>query len=117
MGGLPLLILKHDTPLDSRFIRSFFNVYYYAAMITAAGTSISYAFLGRIDFAIGAGAIAIAAAFLRRIVLPKMDQLHAQILTDDASAIRQFRQIHIALLMGNLLQLVIVVWSLTTLSL
>ncbi|MDM0068471.1 hypothetical protein [Variovorax sp. J31P207] len=28
MGSLPLLVLKHDTPLDSRFIRGLFNVYY-----------------------------------------------------------------------------------------
>ena len=26
MGSLPLLILKHDTPVDARFIRGFFNV-------------------------------------------------------------------------------------------
>ena len=31
MGGLPLLTLKHDTPLDARFVRGFFNVYYRAA--------------------------------------------------------------------------------------
>ena len=28
MGGLPLLILKHDVPLDARFIRGFFQIYY-----------------------------------------------------------------------------------------
>jgi hypothetical protein len=117
LGGLPLLVLKHDTPLDSGFIRGFFNVYYFAAIVTAAGTSISYAFFGRLDFAIGAGAMAIAAAVLRRLVLPKLDQLRVQILTNDASAIRRFRTIHLALLLGNLVQLALVVWSLTTLSL
>jgi hypothetical protein len=117
MGGLPLLILEHDTPLDARFIRGFFNVYYVAAMATAAGTSISYAFLGRPGFAVGAGVLAAAAAILRRVVLPKMDALRVRILADDTVAIRQFRRVHAALLLGNLLQLVIVVWSLTTLSL
>jgi hypothetical protein len=117
MGGLPLLILKHDTPLDSRFVRGFFNVYYFAAMVTAAGTSISYAFLGRPDFAIGAGALAVAAAVLRRTVLPKMDRLHVKILTNDLDAVRGFRKIHVALLLANLAQLALVVWSLTTLSL
>lgn len=34
MGSLPLLILKHDTPLDSRFIRGLFNVYYLAVILT-----------------------------------------------------------------------------------
>lgn len=28
MGGLPLLVLQHDTPLDGRFIRRFFDIYY-----------------------------------------------------------------------------------------
>ena len=26
MGSLPLLVLKHDTPVDSRFIRGLFNL-------------------------------------------------------------------------------------------
>ena len=117
MGGLPLLILKHDTPLDSRFIRSFFNVYYLAAIAAAGGTSVSYAFLGRPGFAVGAGALALAAAILRRTVIPRMDRLHGLILAEEAGAVRQFRGIHVALLLGNLVQLVLVVWSLTTLRL
>ena len=40
-GGLPLLILQHDTPKDSRFIRGFFDTYYLAAMATAAARFIS----------------------------------------------------------------------------
>ena len=54
MGSLPLLILKHDTPVDARFIRGFFSVYFGAAMFTAAGTAVSYEFLGRPAFATGA---------------------------------------------------------------
>ena len=33
LGSLPLMILKHDTPLDARFIRGLFDVYYKAVMI------------------------------------------------------------------------------------
>ena len=117
MGGLPLLILEHDTPLDSRFVRGFFNVYYVAAIVTAAGTAVSYAFLGRPGFAIGAGAMAIAAAVLRTTVLPVMDRLRVRIVDNDADAIRRFRKIHVALLLGNLAQLALVVWGLTTLRL
>mgnify|MGYP007034009141 FL=1 len=117
MGGLPLLILKHDTPLDARFIRGFFHVYYRAAMVTAAGTAVSYAFLGRPDLAAGAAAIGIAALVLRTKVLPTMDRLCAAIVDHDEQAVRQFRRIHLALLTGNLAQLILVVWSLTTLKL
>jgi len=117
MGGLPLLILKHDTPLDSRFIRGFFDVYFVAAMATAGGTAISYAFLHRPAFAAGAAALALAAAVVRRRVLPVMDQLRERILADDAWAVARFRKIHSMLLLSNLAQLVLLVWSLTTLSL
>ena len=117
MGGLPLLILEHDTPLDSRFIRGFFNVYYVGAMVTATGACASYALMGRAGFAIGAGAIGAAAAVLRRCVLPAMDKLRDEIVAGDERAVRRFRAIHLALLASNLAQLVLVVWSLTTLSL
>ena len=35
LGSVPLLILKHDTPMDASFVRSFFNTYYLAAMYIA----------------------------------------------------------------------------------
>lgn len=117
MGGLPLLILKHDTPLDSRFVRGFFNVYFLAAMATAAGTAVSYAFLGRPAFAAGALALGLAAAVLRKYILPALDRLRLQIAADDAQAVAQFQKFHGMLLLSNLLQLVLLVWSLTKLSL
>ena len=43
MGSIPLLVLKHDTPLDARFVRGFFNLYYVAAFITASATAVSFA--------------------------------------------------------------------------
>lgn len=46
MGGLPLLVLQHDTPVDARFIRGFFNLYYRAVLVTAVGAAASYAWLG-----------------------------------------------------------------------
>jgi hypothetical protein len=27
MGSVPLLILRHDTPMDGRFVRAFFNTH------------------------------------------------------------------------------------------
>jgi hypothetical protein len=77
MGSIPLLVLKHDTPLDARFVRGFFNVYYVTAIITASATSISYAIAGRPSVAVGAAALALLAAALRRKVIPKMDALGA----------------------------------------
>src|SRR6478609_7300456 len=55
MGSLPLLILKHDTPVDSRFIRGLFNVYYMAIMATGIVGAASAAIAGRAAAALGLG--------------------------------------------------------------
>ena len=116
LGALPLLILKHDTPLDSRFIRAFFNTYYLVAMVVAAGASVSYVFSARPLFATGAAAIALLAAFLRARLINTMDVLRVQIQASDAGAIRKFRRLHIGALLINFAQLVVVLSSLGTLS-
>lgn len=117
MGGLPLLVLDHDTSLDARFVRGFFNIYYKAAFITSIGASISFAALWRPSFAVGAAALALVLILLRSRLLPAMDQLGAQIQTSGAAAIRRFRQVHSVALLINLLQLVLLVWALLQFSL
>jgi hypothetical protein len=117
MGSVPLLILKHDTPLDARFVRGFFNTYYLAAMFTAGATAVSYAFAGKPVFAAGAATLALSAAILRRKVIPKMDSLRARIQVSGTDAVPGFRRIHVTAILVNLAQLVLIVWSLTAFSL
>ena len=117
MGSVPLLVLKHDTPRDSRFVRSFFNTYYLAAMFTAAATAVSYAIAGRPAFATGAAGLAVLAAALRRRVIAKMDALQTQIQAGNTDAIPGFRRTHITAILINLAQLVVIVWSLTAFKL
>lgn len=116
MGSVPLLILKHDTPMDARFVRGFFNTYYLAAMFTASATAVSYALEGRLAVAAGAAALALLAALLRRQVIPKMDSLRARIQVGETAAIAWFRRIHAAAILVNLAQLVLIVWSLIAAS-
>lgn len=116
MGSIPLLILKHDTPLDASFVRGFFNIYYVAAFVTATATALSYAVAGRSGLAAGAAALALMAVVLRRKIIPKMDSLGAQIASDAMDAIPGFRRTHIIAILINIAQLVAIVWSLTTLS-
>ena len=116
LGGLPLLILKHDEPLDARFVRGFFNVYYQAAFWVALGAAVSYALWGRFVFALGAAVLAVIATILRRRLLPVMLQLGAQIEAGKAGAVQQFRRTHATALLLNLVQLVVVVWGLIALS-
>ena len=117
MGSVPLLVLKHDTPLDARFVRGFFNTYYVAAMYAAAATALSYAIAGRLVFAAGATVLAAIAVALRRTVLQRMDSIRAVLQADDAGAIAAFRRTHIAAILANLAQLALIVWSLVALPL
>ncbi len=116
MGSVPLLVLKHDTPMDSRFVRGFFNTYYLAATFAAGATAVSYAFAGRLIFAAGAAALALLATVLRRTVLPKMDSLRARIQGSETEAIPVFRRVHVTAILVNVAQLVLIVWSLIALS-
>lgn len=117
LGSVPLLILKHDTPVDSNFIRSFFNTYYLVAIFVATAATLSYALSNRPWFAAGAAAIAILSAVLRRTVIAKMDVLKAHIHTANVEAIPEFRKTHLTAIAISLVQLVVVLWSLTVFKL
>jgi hypothetical protein len=117
MGGLPLLILNHDSPVDARFVRGFFNVYYRAAFLAATGAAAGFALSGRPAFAVGVSAIALTVFVLRRKLIPAMEQLGEQIQSSEASAIDRFRRIHFTALLVNLALLVALVWGLTKISL
>jgi hypothetical protein len=113
LGSIPLLVLKHDTPLDARFVRGFFNIYYRAAIVTASATAISYALAGRPALAAGAAGLAMLAVVLRKKVIPKMDALGAEIQSRPMDAIPGFRKTHLAAIAINIGQLAAIVWSLT----
>ena len=116
MGGLPLLILKHDVSLDARFIRSFFNLYYRLAVAFSLLACLSYAAWGKPVFAIGAAAIAAMSWTLRKVLLRIMQQLGSQIEMGDIAAIARFRRVHGLALLINLVQLVVVVGSMVKLT-
>jgi hypothetical protein len=117
LGSVPLLILKHDTPVDGNFIRSFFNLYYRVAAFVAGAATLTYAFSGRPWFAVGAAVIAVLSVVLRRTIIAKMDALRAQIHSTDYEAIPEFRKIHFRAILISFVQLVVVVRSLFSLKL
>lgn len=116
IGALPLLVLKHDTPLDARFVRGFFDTYYLGVLLTASPAALGYAVAGRFLFAAGMAALALLAVVLRRTLLPKMDALRAPMQDGGAQAIRAFRRLHLAAIACTLAQLVSLVWSLIAVS-
>lgn len=116
MGGLPLLILQHDSPVDGRFIRRFFEVYYKAALLASAGACLSYGLWGKPFFCAGTGAVAALVLAIRHAVVPAMEHLASQIQASAPAAIAAFRRVHGTALALNLFQLVCLVWGLTQLS-
>lgn len=111
-GSLPLMILKHDTPLDARFIRSLFDVYYKAVMVTAGVGALAHAAVGRPIIAAGMAGIALIAFASRRGILSGMDRLRDAMTATDAARIRQFRKLHVWGMVLNVVQLVAVCFGL-----
>jgi hypothetical protein len=116
MGGLPLLVLKHDVPLDARFIHSFFRWYYRLAFWTSLGAGLSYAMWGRFGFAVGSAAITAATMLLRKHLLHAMQRLDDRVQAGAQGAIRDFRRVHALALSVNGVQVVVIVWGLMVLS-
>jgi len=116
LGGLPLLILKHDVPLDAKFVRAFFKVYYRIAFWSALGAAVSYAAWGRIAFAVGALAIAAIVVLLRSRFIRAMEAIGEQITESDAEPVRRFRRMHGAALLINVALLIVLVWGTIQLS-
>lgn len=112
LGSIPLLILKHDDPVDARFIRSFYITYYRIALITATAAAVSCALAGRPALAAGAAAIAVLTWVLRGRFIPRMDTLGTQIHANDIVAIPAFRKLHKSAILINLVQLVVILGSL-----
>lgn len=101
MGSLPLLVLKHDTPLDARFIRGLFNLYYLAIMITATVGASSSALANRPTIALGLGFVGACGFAGRRWLVARMDRVRSTMTADDSVGIRRFRRLHIAGMLLN----------------
>ena len=46
-GSIPLLVLKHDNTMDSKFIRSFYITYFKFAIVVSTAAALSYAAAAR----------------------------------------------------------------------
>ena len=117
MGSLPLLVLKHDTPLDSRFIRGLFNVYYMAILSVGTVGALSAALGGRSLIALALGAVAGIGFGGRYWFLGRMDAVRSTMTAEDGPAIRRFRRLHIAGMLANFLMLVGFVFGMTRVAL
>ena len=116
-GSIPLLILKHDNTMDSKFIRSFYLTYFKFAITVSIAASLSYFAAERPFMALGAIAIAILTLVLRYRFIPKMDYFGADIReNNNLMAIPEFRSIHKTAITLNLVQLLTAINSLRFLN-
>lgn len=113
LGSLPLMILKHDTPLDARFIRGLFDVYYKAVMVTAGAGALAHGVAHRPVIAAGMAGVALIAFVSRRRILSRMDELREAMTATDTGRIRQFRSLHVWGMVLNLAQLLAICVALT----
>ena len=105
MGSLPLLILKHDSPVDARFVRGFFNLYYIAITLTGMVGAVSFALAARPLLAAGVAFVAACGFIGRRRIVADMDRLRSTMTAQDEARIRQFRRLHIGGMVGNIAML------------
>lgn len=95
LGSLPLLILKHDKPLDARFIRCVFNTHYVASTGIAAVAASSHALAGHAAMATFALLFASWALFGKLRIVGGMDALRQARRASGAMEVAQFRRLHV----------------------
>ncbi len=113
MGSLPLLVLKHDTPLDAKFIRGLFNVYYSAVVATGLAGAVGYVLSDRLAISLVMVGIASLAVLSRCWIVGQMDLARDSIMIEDSGAIRQFRRLHVGGMLLNFAQLAIICVGMT----
>ncbi|MDO9357393.1 MAG: hypothetical protein Q7T70_00180 [Polaromonas sp.] len=113
LSSTPLLILKHDMPMDSRVIRQVFHYSYRLITIMASASSLAFALAGRPWPSLAMACIAIMALTLHCVVLSRMDTLRTTMHDGDTAAISRFRKLHVTGIALNLTQLVLLVWGIT----
>jgi len=116
LSSTPLLILKHDVPMDSRVIRQVFHYSYRLVTIMATASSLAFALAGRPLLSLAMACIALIALTLHRVLLGRMDNLRTTMHEGDAAAITRFRKLHVTGVLLNLTQLVLLVWGITRIA-
>ena len=117
LGSLPLMVLKHDTLLDARFIRGLFDVYYKAIMTVSTGGAIAYAVAWHPLSCAAMCVIFLIAFASRRIVLPRMDRLRTRPDPMEPHGVRNFRRLHVTGMVLNFTQLLGVCFAMSSLGL
>jgi len=110
LSTLPLLILRHHLPMDSRVVRQVFHYAYRWVALAATASAIGHGLEQRWLLAACTASIALAALVLHQQLLQRMDASRVTLHDGDAQALRRFRQLHLTGVMLNALLLALAVW-------
>lgn len=112
LGSSGLLILKHDVPKDSHFVRNFFNFLYKVLIIIASLAALSLTLAENYFLAISMLCVAAFGISGLLIIVARMDRLSNTVTISDKETIRKFRFIHITGIALNLSCLIALFWVL-----
>jgi hypothetical protein len=115
MAALPLLVLRHDTSSDARFVRGLFNVTYRAVIVLALVAAVAYANAGFWVNVARLLVLAVGDALVRRWLLSRMDRLRLAGEADAGFDKRGFRRLHLTGIAINACQIIVPVLGLMNL--
>ena len=116
LGTTPLLILKHDVPMDSKVVRQVFHYCYRLVTVVAIAGALGHGLAGRPVLAMGLASIAMMALAMHHWLLTRMDALRTTMHDGDHEAIARFRKLHVMGIVINATQLIAVGLALNKLT-
>ena len=114
-GSIPLLILRHDNPMDSKFIKSFYVTYFKIALTVTMGATIAHALANKFSMLMVALAVGCTTIMLRRKLISQMELQGSAIQGENYMAVPEFRKTHKSAIIINVVQLLSVLTGLISL--
>src|SRR5258707_10942271 len=105
------LLVRLDIPAVAQLLRAMFSGYFLTLAIAGVIGTIAVVLDGRLVLAIGIGLIAAFAASSRRWFLRQMDARLIDRDAGDSDALRRLRRLHLGGMLGNAVQVCVVVVS------
>jgi hypothetical protein len=115
MGSSALLVLKHNSPSDARFVRGLFNVTYVAVIVLALVGVGANVYAGYRDSVIRLLILALCDALMRQWLVSRMDRLRLHGGQQARFDKRGFRRLHLTGIAVNVGQIVVPVLGLLSL--
>lgn len=113
LGSLPLLVLKHDKPLDARFIRCVFNTHYTGSVGIAAVGATGHGLAGHGAMTAFVLMFGLWALIGRLRIVAGMDALRQARRASGVMDVAKFRRLHILGIAANVTMLVCFIFLLT----